>query len=86
MGTIVVDFGSIINDDNLLYVDASTDKVGMGMNMGGHTYKHRCACCGRGLGLPNGDRGLCDGCEEDIPKHIPQEQYLTYMKEFWRKK
>ncbi len=49
-------------------------------------FSHLCTCCGRKMGLPSGDRGLCDGCEEDIPRHIPKEQYLTYMKEFWRKK
>jgi hypothetical protein len=47
-------------------------------------WQHNCVCCGRTLGLPNGDRGLCDACEEDIPNHIPKEQYLTYMKELWR--
>jgi RNA polymerase-binding transcription factor DksA len=46
---------------------------------------HHCICCGR-VGLPSGDRGLCDGCDEDIPKHIPEEQYVTYMKELWRKR
>ena len=46
----------------------------------------KCICCGRNLGLPMGFRGLCDGCEEDIPNHIPENQYITYMKELWRKK
>ena len=50
------------------------------------TFIHDCKCCGRNIGLPSGNRGLCDGCDEDIPKHIPKEQYLTYMKELWRKK
>jgi hypothetical protein len=47
---------------------------------------YECKCCGRDLGLPRGSRGLCDGCDEDIPKFIPKEQYLTYMKELWRKR
>ena len=47
---------------------------------------HKCKCCDRKLGLPNGNRGLCDACDEDIPNHIPPEQYLTYMKELWRKR
>jgi len=47
---------------------------------------HKCKCCSRNIGLPSGSRGLCDGCEEDIPNHIPEEQYKEYMKELWRKK
>lgn len=47
---------------------------------------HNCKCCGRGLGLPSGSRGLCDGCEEGIPDYIPEEQYVKYMKEYWGKK
>jgi hypothetical protein len=54
--------------------------------MNAQGFPHHCVCCDRQLGLPSGDRGLCDGCDEDIPHHIPREQYLTYMKEKWRKR
>lgn len=47
---------------------------------------NKCKCCGREDGLPHGSRGLCDGCDEDIPEHIPYEQYIIYMKELWRKR
>ncbi len=46
----------------------------------------KCRCCNRVMGLPRGSRGLCDACDEDIPNHIPEEQYVKYMKEYWRKK
>jgi hypothetical protein len=52
--------------------------------MNSQVIQRDCKCCGRKIGFPSGDRGLCDGCEEDIPNHIPEEQYLTYMKELWR--
>ena len=46
----------------------------------------KCVCCGRFVGISTNDRDLCGSCDEDIPDHIPEEQYLAYMKELWRKK
>ncbi len=59
---------------------------GIGINYNFGNYVHQCVCCSRNMGLPTGDRGLCDGCDEDIPRYIPKEQYLAYMKELWSKK
>lgn len=65
---------------------AYTTSGAYSMSQGNFNGSHKCVCCDRQLGLPNGDRQLCDSCDEDIPDHIPPEQYITYMKELWRKR
>lgn len=75
------------NDNIKIGYDSSSSNTTVYNNVGiGINPLINCVCCGRSVGLPSGGRGLCDGCEEDIPDYIPEEQYLVYMKELWRKK
>jgi hypothetical protein len=82
--TSTVDTSPSSCDISSILVDTAKIQLNYGTSTGWQY--HNCVCCGRDIGLPSGSRGLCDGCDEDIPDHIPEEQYLTYMKELWRKK